>query len=184
MNCQHHCCVMHSCQRGFRCWALSMFCLPLPSWHVGKGGGGKRGEEGAREEGGGISAASLPSVFFRQQQTQDLIERKAYRAETHLHLLVLLGQCQHLSALSLHPDPGVQACLCPARRHQRMDSTVSDGGTWTSRPFVLLLYHDVYVFAFTAMTFILFAHIIKQLTKIIIKAVCAQINYCNFPRQI
>lgn len=35
------------------------------------------------------------------------------------------------SSLSLQTTPRESKCLCPARRHQRTDSTVSDGGAWT-----------------------------------------------------
>ncbi len=54
--------------------SLGLFCLPLPSWHVGKGG--REGEEDRGGEGWRISAASVPGVLYRPQQTQEWLRGK------------------------------------------------------------------------------------------------------------
>lgn len=85
-----------------------------------------------------------------------MIERKAYGTERRLHLLVVLGQHQHLSVLplplSLSPVPGDQTCLCPARRRQRTDSTVSAGGSHTDQAVVFVAVLFIYLVAFKATT--------------------------------
>lgn len=70
-----------------------------------------------------------------------LSERKALHKNPWFHLPVLLGRSEHLSELSPSSTRGVPACLCPARRHQRTDSTVSDGGHM-QQDVVFLLYHN------------------------------------------
>lgn len=108
---------------------MSACCVYLPS---------TRGGEGGVDGWLGISAAPAPSL---SQQHTTLSERKALHKNPWFHLPVLLGRSEHLSELSPSSTRGVPACLCPARRHQRTDSTVSDGGHM-HQDVVFLLYHN------------------------------------------
>lgn len=78
---------------------------------VGRGEGGQRGR---------ISVHSIgPNT--------GMTEGHRYRTDTHFHLFVLSGQCQHLSQLRLQLLSSAQGCLCPVK-HQRREFMVSPHG--------------------------------------------------------
>lgn len=110
---------------------MSACCVYLPSTRAG--GGGR--EE--KTDGWGLAQRRCP---VWANNTQHWV-REALHKNPWFHLPVLLGRSEHLSELSPSSTRGVPACLCPARRHQRTDSTVSDGG-YMHQDAVFLLYHN------------------------------------------